>query len=203
MVNYNNASVYKLCCKDPEIKEIYVGSTVDMKKRKYNHKTVCNNNNNNNNKNYNAYVYQFIRSRGGFDNWDIIQVEKCSVKDKKELEMRERYWFETLGASLNKKIPTLTQKERIEYNKEYYETNKEQFAENQKVYYKTNKEQISEKYKVYYKTNKEHISEKNKEYYKTNKEKSKEKFDCECGSTIRRSDLARHKKTTKHLNNIK
>ena len=42
------------------------------------------------------------------------------------------------------------------------------------------------------------------EYYQANKEKfteqNKEKIECECGSIVRRSDIARHNRTKKHSN---
>ena len=207
MVNYNEAVVYKLCCKDVTIKEEYVGSTCCFKKRKSQHKTRCNNENSNN---YNHYVYQFIRDNGGIDNWDMIQVEKCSVKTKRELEMRERFYIENLGASLNKYIPTRTKKEWRETNKEhiaekqkvYNEANKVQLAEYRKVYYETNKVQIIEKQKIYNESNKVQLAEKQKIWYEANKvplaEKNDIKIQCDCGVTIMKSYLSRHKKSIKH-----
>jgi hypothetical protein len=38
MPKYEKAVVYKLCCDDPEITDIYVGSTCNFKVRKWNHK---------------------------------------------------------------------------------------------------------------------------------------------------------------------
>ena len=56
----------------------------------------------------------------------------------------------------------------------------------------------------------EQISKQQKEYKKQNRElideKAKEKIECECGSNVRKSDLARHRKSQKHLdylNNLK
>ena len=90
MVNYENACVYKICCRDPLITDIYIGSTCCFKKRKSAHKKACNNENC---KQYNLNVYQFIRSNGGFENWSIIEVERYKATDKKDLEKRERYWL--------------------------------------------------------------------------------------------------------------
>ncbi len=45
MPQHENAVVYKLCCDDPEITDIYVGSTCNFTVRKYQHKTACNNQN--------------------------------------------------------------------------------------------------------------------------------------------------------------
>ena len=90
--------VYKLCCIDPEIKEIYVGSTKNLRVRKSDHKRNCNNENK---KEYNFNVYQFIRANGGFSNFDIIQLERVEFNTRHELHARERHYIELLKATLN------------------------------------------------------------------------------------------------------
>jgi hypothetical protein len=40
------------------------------------------------------------------------------------------------------------------------------------------------------------------EYWQANKEYRKEKIECECGSIVRRSDIAQHKRTKKHSDYI-
>jgi len=175
MPNYQNGLIYKLCCKDANITDIYVGSTTNFKQRKKLHKSVCNNENN---KDYNCDVYKFIRENGGFQNWDMVLVEYYPCKTKLELEKREREIIEELKPTLNKIIPTRTKKEYYENNKEqllekkkeYNEKNKEQIAEYQKKYNEDNKEKLKEKKKEYYENNKETIKEKHKEYNEKNKE---------------------------------
>ncbi len=127
--------VYKLCCIDPEIKEIYIGSTKNLRVRKGQHKYSCNNEDDNN---YNCNVYHFIRANGGFSNFDIIQLERVEFNTKYELHARERYYIELLKATLNKIVPTRT-------DKEYYEANKEQIKENNKINYEENKEFYNKK----------------------------------------------------------
>ena len=75
MVKYNQSIIYKLCCKDPSITDIYIGSTTRFARRKSQHKSICNNTDTNN-QSYNFYVYQFIRENNGFSNWDMIEIEK-------------------------------------------------------------------------------------------------------------------------------
>ena len=65
------AFVYKLWCLD--VKDHYIGSTQNVRSRKYQHKTACNNPND---AKYNRYVYQFIREHGGFDAWDLEIIEE-------------------------------------------------------------------------------------------------------------------------------
>jgi len=113
MPNYEHAVIYKICCKDPEVKEIYVGSTCDLRQRKYKHANNCTNESR---KEHHYYVYQRIRDHGGWDNWEVIQIEEFPCNSKRELEARERHWLETLGSSLNKNTPCQTIEERREYD---------------------------------------------------------------------------------------
>jgi len=107
-IDYTNTIIYKLCCKDLVITDIYVGHTTDMRKRKYLHKSVCNNEKN---KKYYFNVYKFIRDNGNWDNWDMIEIERFEAIDGDDARKRERYWIEELKATLNNKIPTRTMKE--------------------------------------------------------------------------------------------
>ena len=132
-VDYSKSLIYKLCCKNPEIKEIYVGSTTNFIKRKYQHKSDCYNKNRNH---YNHYKYQFIRNNGGFDNWDMVLIENYPCDNKRELEKKERYFMELLNATLNTKKSYLSEEEKIEQQKEcvkdYRENNKDKIKEHKK-----------------------------------------------------------------------
>jgi hypothetical protein len=134
MVNYSESIIYKICCRNTDIKEIYIGSTTNFRLRKCQHKTICHNNKN---KKYNLRVYQFIRDNGGWENFDMVQVEQYNATDKRDLHSRERHWFEQLNANLNSQIPSRTQKE---YNKEYYKDNKDKISSYKKQYYHQKKE---------------------------------------------------------------
>jgi molecular chaperone DnaK (HSP70) len=208
------------------IKECYVGSTTnDLRKRKSQHKSRCENSTD---KAYNQYKYQFIRDEGGWNNWDMIEVERYEAIDKQDLHKRERYWIESLGATLNKSIPTRD-------IKEYRDNNKEKIKEKDKKYYENNKEKVKKYHENYYEINKDKfkdLKEKNKEhfkewrdnnrdklneymkeyrdnnkekikkYYEINKDKINEKIKCECGVDTTRTNLHRHKKTQKHKDNL-
>ena len=45
MPDYTKAVIYKICCKDVEVKDEYIGSTLDFLKRRQCHKTRCTNEN--------------------------------------------------------------------------------------------------------------------------------------------------------------
>ena len=192
-INYSNTIIYKLCCNDLSITDIYIGQTTDFRKRKNRHKFCCNNETA---KGYDYNVYAFIRDNGGWDNWDMIEIERYEAIDGNDAKKRERYWIEEFKASLNCKLPTRT-------NKEYIEHHKEHLDECKKIYRETHKEEKAITDKEYYEKNKEKILEKNKEYVEKNKEYLKlhyrEKIECECGCIFQRCELARHKKSKKHI----
>jgi len=192
MPNYNESMIYKLCCKDTTIEEIYIGSTISFRHRKSCHNQNCNKINGNG---YNRKVYQFIRNNGGWDNWDMILIAKVNCNDRLELRKKEREYMEEYKPSLNIIKAQREEEEKKEYCKEYdkkyRETNKEEILEKQKKYRETNKEDISERQKRRYKTNKEDINE-----------KKKVKVSCECGSTVRKADITKHYKSKKHINFI-
>jgi hypothetical protein len=194
-IDFSKTIMYKICCKNLNIIDIYIGHTTDFKKRKYCHKSDCNNIKKK--YHYNLNVYEFIRNNGGWDNWDMIEIEKYNAIDSNDARKRERYWIEELKATLNYYIPSKTQQERQkeeyykEYKKNYRENNKDFIAEKKKEFYENNKNEINEKCKQYYENNKNEINE-----------KRKEKIICECGCEIRKNDLKRHEKSKKHINNI-
>ena len=211
--------IYKIVCNDLEIKECYVGSTINFRSRKHDHKKRCNNPNSDK---YNINVYKFIRDNKGWDNWDMIQIEEYKFNNRRELNARKRYWIETLNAKLNVIIPTRTNKEYYEQHKEqirkkakdYAKNNPELIKEQSKKYRTNNKEKIKEKDKKYYENNKEKIKQKNTEYFENNKDQIRErdkirskikrdknkdkKIICECGKLIGYNSRFHHRRIKQH-----
>ena len=98
--------VYKLCCDGVE--DFYIGSSFDMKWRKYDHKSNCNNSKS---KAYNLKVYQYIRANGGYENWKFeILVEK-EFENKRDLEIKEQECIKLLKPLLNSKSAYQTEEE--------------------------------------------------------------------------------------------
>jgi len=62
---------YQIVCKNEEIKETYVGTTVNLKKAISNHKSMC--------KRSDIKLYTFIRNNGGWENWHIkvLEIREC------------------------------------------------------------------------------------------------------------------------------
>jgi hypothetical protein len=191
-MDYSKTIIYKLVCKDLNIKECYVGHTTDFKSRKRRHKQSVEDMNCNS---YNLKKSKFIRDNGGWDNWDMIEIEKYNCNDAQEARARERYWYETLGAGLNMCVPYRSKTE-------FYENNKEHILEYQKEYYELNKEQILEKKKQYREEKKEQIQKHKKEYYEENKDKIQAHYStkcvCECGAITTIYHKSRHLKSLKH-----
>jgi hypothetical protein len=171
-MDYAKTVIYKLCCKNPLITDIYIGHTTNFIQRKKHHK---NSYNNINNKEYNKYAYKFIRDNGGWDNWNMVQIEEFSCKNKREAEAKEHQWIVDLKASLNKYMPYAMYKETPQiYQHNWYEENKEQILERVKDNYYENKEHKIAYQKEYSQEHKEEIKDYNKEYRELNKDKLSE-----------------------------
>lgn len=184
-MDYSKTIIYKLVCNDLNVTDLYVGHTTDFKSRKATHKSSVENINH---KDYNSKKSTFIRERGGFDNWSMIQIELYPCNDVHEACARERYWYEILGGTLNSSVPSRSKKEYAEVNKEY-------LLKKHKEYRDEHKEQLSNHKKEYYKENKTTLKKRRMEYYEQNKDTICE---CECGSTFIQVNKYCHLKTLKH-----
>lgn len=128
-IDYSNSVIYKIYCKDENVKDIYVGETTDFIRRKYSHKIISNKNNQQY-KTLRATLYQTINSNGGWDNWICEEVEKFPCENKKQLLDRETFWIIELNATLNDKVSKSTK----EYKKEWYNQHRETVRRMQKEY---------------------------------------------------------------------
>ena len=200
MTDYSKSSIYKIACKDPNIEEIYIGSTCNLVKRRYHHKYRCNNING---KSYNLYVYRFIRSNGGWSNFDLYVIEEFSCNTKIQKDQVERGYIESLKPTLNKNVPANYQTGDVysesEYKKQYYEHNRDHITKYQKAYQKHNKDAIVENKKRYYDQNKETIGKQQRVYKKLYQQKT---IHCpQCAHMINLVNRSRHNKTQKHIAN--
>jgi len=174
MVNYENGKIYKLVCLTTG--NIYYGSTCQtLSKRLYQHEYK-----------YLDYVNNIYHYCASFEiiknnNYEIYLVEYYPCNHKDELHKREGE-FIINNKCVNKTIAGRTKKQ-------YKIDNYEKCKQMQKKCYENNREYYIEKQKKYLEKNKE-------ELYK----KASVKVKCECGCEIRKSDIAPHRKTKKHLN---
>ena len=169
MVNYEFAKIYKIV--DNTNGNIYIGSTCEptLARRLAGHRRKY--------KGYLENKYNFVSSFDILknDNYEIVLLEECKdITTKDQLHKRERFYIEH-NICVNKFIPTRTDKEYYENNKERYkqyrQDNKDLISEYKKEYRRDNKEKISEYHKQYNQDNKEKISEYHKQYNQDNKEK--------------------------------
>ena len=58
----------------------------------------------------NIIILNFINllENGGFENWDMVEIEKVNATDKKDLEKNERRVIDELKPILNCRIPGRT-----------------------------------------------------------------------------------------------
>lgn len=73
--------LYKIVCKNPSIKEWYIGRTNDIRKRTFSHKNAC--------KNKDIYLYRYIRENGGWCNFDMVIMEEFDDISKEEISIKE------------------------------------------------------------------------------------------------------------------
>ena len=184
-ITWENCIIYKIWKDD----DFYIGSTTDFTNRKRSHKQSCSNEKL---KKYNYKIYQTIREKGGWNTWQMSPLEEYKeCKSQIEARIREEEWRVKIQANLNSR-KCFGAETKQEYQKEYYQSNKEEIKEQQKQYQQDHKEEICERKKIYRNKHKEQLFE-----------KMKEKFECPCKSICRISDKARHEKSLKHQNWLK
>ena len=154
--------------------DLYVGSTINFKRRFREHKSRIKNN-------YTEKKYCHMRKN---INWKMRILEEFENISEDELYEHEKIYIQTLNPNLND--DHVNKEERKEKRKEY-----------KRLYYQSDK--AKQKLKEYRDANKEKINEKKKQYREANKEKINEKYTCECGCIVNKSTITRHRKTKKHL----
>jgi hypothetical protein len=121
-----NYTFYRIYSKNPSITECYIGSTEDFNDRKLNHKSYCNNTGN---PHYNYKLYQYIRSNGGFDQFEFEIIDRIIFSEIDRL-LHENKLMDLYGSSLNTRRAIIPKEELKEYRTEYdrrrYETHKEE-----------------------------------------------------------------------------
>jgi hypothetical protein len=161
---YAKCVIYKLYADD--IDEVYIGSTTDMKQRMKWHNTGG--------KSDHADCYSAILY--ALSDYEIKYeiLERCSVKSKNHLALKEREHMLRYPTRVNKDMPQLIDPAITG-------------SERRKVYVSLNRDAYRGYNKKYADSNKELISS-----------KKKERVVCECGIDVTRHWLSEHKKTKRH-----
>lgn len=113
-IDYSNTIIYKIYCKNPDIKHIYVGHTTNFVQRKHGHKQCCANAKTDN---YSSKLYKTIRNNGGWDNWTMEILNFFNCADHYEARKKEQEYFILLNADLNSIEPMPIPKNKIQKNK--------------------------------------------------------------------------------------
>jgi hypothetical protein len=151
---YQFGKIYKIICNKTGL--IYIGCTCkQLSQRLANHK--------------NTYKQYLKNNKNYITSYKVIENEDCSIillenypcENKEQLNARERFYIETIEC-VNKNIPIRTNNEYLEYQKQYYDNNKDMILEQKKQYYYNNKDIILEQNKQYYDNNKDMILEQKK-----------------------------------------
>ena len=183
--DYSKTIIYKIQHIDnPEL--LYVGSTTDFTKRKYHHKSCCNNPNN---RGHNFKLYKMIRENGNWDMFNMVVIKPFQCQNKQEALTEEDKLIREMKSSLNMNSNRAftTPEEKQEQNKQWRLKHKDKIKERNKQYNLENKERSKQYNGQYYTERKDQIAENNKQ-----------KITCECGCVLRRDSLARHKPSKKH-----
>ncbi len=169
--NYQNGLIYSIR-KRGESVIFYIGSTINLRHRRSNHKCACTLETH---KHYNNDLYKYIRSIGG---WECIIIEElykfpCTIKH--ELDVEEgKVIKEYIGKGiklLNKELAGRTNKEyKVEYNK----INENQIKAYQSSYRESNRESLRDRAKV--------------------------KITCDCGKEYSYSGKTQHLRSKFHKN---
>ena len=114
---------------------VYVGSTVNYKKRMSRHKSDYKSENS---KNYGKPLYIYIRDNGGFNNYEFEIIDEVECECKKDALMIENKYIEQYKPKCNIVKPGafLEAGSEKEYMKQYREANKQKISEYNKQYMK-------------------------------------------------------------------
>jgi hypothetical protein len=107
-IDYSTTIIYKITCKDENIKDLYVGHTTNFVQRKHAHKQNAINTKSSNNK---CKLYEVIRANGGWTNWTMEIINFFNCKDHYEARKKEQEYFILLNANLNSIEPLPKPKE--------------------------------------------------------------------------------------------
>jgi hypothetical protein len=103
-IDYSNTIIYKICAKDKNICDMYIGHTTNFESRKLAHHISSNNKKNN------LRLYKFIRENGGWENWEMTQIASYKCNNLLEARMKEQIHYEEYKPTLNCNPPYVDKK---------------------------------------------------------------------------------------------
>ena len=195
MPDYSKGKIYKICSDDPDINDVYIGSTIqELRTRLLKHIWDFKN------------LLNDCSSRKLFENYgtdtfriELIEIYPC--ESKKELLIREQYYMDIFQGVYNKRAHR-TEEQKKEYQKQYLKDNCDKIRSYKNKWNHDNPDKV----KTSYEKNRPTILARKKVYvanHKTekiayDKERRKIKIVCDCGCEISLAEKSKHIKTKKH-----
>ena len=196
MPDYSKGKIYKICSDDPDITEVYIGSSVqDLHIRMSGHIWDFKNKTN-------QCPSRKLFEKYGVEPFCIKLIENYPCKSKKELLIREQHYMDIYqGVNICK--AHITKEQLKAYQSQYHKDNHEKIYKKKTEWYANNPEKIKAsnernrpailaRKKVYVANHKE-------EKIAYDKERQKIKIMCECGQQIALANKAKHIKTKRHI----
>ena len=219
-VELKDYSIYKIYSDFHD--DFYIGSTTNLVNRIQAHKYRCNNLSY---KKTNYKIYKTIRENGGWDNWQIVEIDKLINVTSIQARQCEDKWILQLKPTLNtiraftsdiekkihekeyKQLDRMNNPEKIRQQRhDEYIRNRERYQATFKKYREDNREELKTKKHEEYEKNREKYIERAKKYREDNRDavnkRRTEKIECTCGITFSRNDKARHERSLTHKNYI-
>ena len=167
MPDYTKGKIYKICSNNPDIVEVYYGSTTQtlccrMSGHRASYKRWIDNKGE-------PYSIHHYFKQYGIGQFHIELVENYSCENKEQLLSYENKFIRD-NECVNKCSAILSVEERKKYKKQYQSDNKEKKQLYDKQLYQENKENILERTKQHYQANKDKINEKRRQRYQLKKE---------------------------------
>ena len=173
-VELKDYSIYKIYSDFHD--DFYIGSTINLHRRIISHKTSCNNQNDHK---YNLKIYKTIRENGGWDKWQIVEIDKLINVTSIQARQSEEEWRVKIDAKLNSQRAYISKEDRDnnkkEYLIEYTKLNKEKIYKQRHEYIINNPEKIRQQRHDEYIRNRERYKETSKKYREENQEQLKSK----------------------------
>lgn len=113
----------------------YIGSTKNFTTRKSAHKTNCL-------RHYPIKLYKTINENGGWNNCEMVVIDRIMVKDKIEARIKEEELRLFHKANMNSNKAYIAKEDLIMYNKQYIKEHYEHMQDLWRMQYEKNKENI-------------------------------------------------------------
>ena len=173
-IELKDYSIYKIYSDFHD--DFYIGSTINLHRRIISHKTSCNNQNDHK---YNLKIYKTIRENGGWDNWQIVEIDKLINVTSIQARQSEEEWRVKIDAKLNSQRAYISKEDsdnnKKEYLIEYTKLNKEKIYKQRHEYIIHNPEKIRQQRHEEYIRHRERYKETSKKYREENQEQLKSK----------------------------